>query len=740
MLVHSRVDLALFRPAAIRCCWHFWLIASFCVAGVAEVHADTLEELADEARALSNASDVATFAKSGAELIKRATDSLKGNELESVQSIIGDAAAAWLQKAGVADGLSGKELDFLVFAGLDRLDESRRAEVAAEWILKPNAMKRLTSFAIHRLGEAAESTLTPAQRAELLAKSDASMGAVTYKQLLEHLYYKTKFLQSKNAEVVLANHRRRVADWCAANDCKGMPQEQVDWLVNKMMPEYLGSIGLREIDAVWDTTITPSRSGDYVFSVGPLNLGRSDEEASHLHQWLTIEVGGRRVLTATPQTWQSESSSVSLQKGQPARVKVSLKYRLKDLMSLPMHVQLSWRGPGIASQPIAAKYFKIEGEGKPGVRLAVTRREAGDEQTCTVIVNAIDQVLGKHAICAYESTVAAYAEELIGGLISDAAMSLAVAQASDLDPAKRQTHPIIGDSKYRSVLMKATSGIRRTVASKLALQPELLRPLDLWTLVYFYDVVRFGAEREALDLVGAWMVAHSNQPSALAGSTSEFYDINRKAFRHLTIPFVLENPENAQWIEQDYLKSKDGECCLPAAYVVAYSHLASGRMLEWIEKLDTELNDKQNTGDSRVNWLIARAMAEEIRSSPEGMTTYPGMEQITAGMGYLDEAMLVAKSRDAQDRVACEIASRLAAHGKIDAASEAVRNRDALVALQRGLQELKSAAKGRDEQERTAANAAFAASLKRRIARANGRSDSAAAAKYEAALEAYRKK
>ena len=120
-------------------------------------------------------------------------------------------------------------------------------------------------------------------------------------------------------------------------------------------------------------------------------------------------------------------------------------------------------------------------------------------------------------------------------------------------------------------------------------------------------------------------------------------------------------------LEQEYLQMPDGRCVLPVAYMLAYGHWMDKRIGQWIEKLEARLDDEQLTGDRRVNWLIARAQAEEIRRSTPGRDDRT-IDRFLAGRGWLEEATLVAESEPVRLRAYQELAARFTAQEQLDAA------------------------------------------------------------------------
>lgn len=691
MMSHRRVSLR---------AWPVGLLLIVAAPGALLAQNDRLSSLTAEAEGLANIASVAEMAQQAGDVWQRAEAALSGSELESVQGLVAQAAADRLRQAGV---VSGSPIEAVV-----------------------------------TLAELAGDRLTRAQREQLLADSQAQLGdpaSLSFAQLKDHVE-RTRPLHEDSEDGRVAS-RQVVVDWAEQQDPNTLDAGAVDWTMMEMLPRWLSEYPPQEIDATWEARLVAPRTGQYQLAISPLKLcdTRDEGDAKHFRLRLTVEVAGQTVLEATPDSWTEESQPVQLLQGEAVPIRFTMQYRMRGYVPLPAAGQLSWSGPGMGRQLIDPAFYRLPGVDQPGVQLTVQRRDASGTQDCQAVVDRIDQVLGKHGICAHERTMTGYIERRLDQFLSTEFLDQAVAAAMVADASQRVTHPFLAEPDYRGIVNKATSVQRRRMAMQFAQRPELFGPLDVWTLVYFHDAVRFGAEREALDLLGAWLTVHADRGPQLVGDTRSYFDANLAAYRQLTIPLVIEHSVSAQWLEDDYLVTEDGRCSLPAAAVVGYCHLVSGRLLEWIDKLDARLDESTLTGDRRVNWLIARAMAEELRGCPGDHQHYPGCTRLGAGQGWLDEAALVAQTGPVQARVAVERAARYAALGKWPAAEEALQGQAGLDAWRSRLTELQNAAAQQEADDRTAAEAAVLAEMRRRLARANARGDSAAASKYSAVIE-----
>ena len=137
----------------------------------------------------------------------------------------------------------------------------------------------------------------------------------------------------------------------------------------------------------------------------------------------------------------------------------------------------------------------------------------------------------------------------------------------------------------------------------------------------------------------------------------------RTTCREIAICVFHELPQLATALQSHHLELPDGRCSLPVGYTLNYGYHTTGRLAGWRELLDAKLDDLSLSGDQRVNWLLLRAHAEEIRNGPR-RPYFQFAEQILHGRRWLDEALAVASSAEAKARVAGELAARLARVGK----------------------------------------------------------------------------
>jgi hypothetical protein len=207
-------------------------------------------------------------------------------------------------------------------------------------------------------------------------------------------------------------------------------------------------------------------------------------------------------------------------------------------------------------------------------------------------------------------------------------------------------------------------------------------------------------------------------------------------------------PGDAARLQNEYLQLPNGQCALPVAYTLTYSYLGRHKLAQWVAFLDAKLADPTLTGDVRVNWLLARAHAQEHRQS--AARHYPFRFPLPASRPldsrrYLHQALEAAQSPQVKVRVVQEILARLAWSGQYQAAKDLLSQvanslpapQKAIVAAWQQQFDGFVAAYGKSLQNRSAeANRAYLATLRARRNKAAGKGDIASASRYDALINA----
>lgn len=696
---------------------------------------DSYQALSAEADALSAIDDPSEFVETASPLLDRVTASLSGSQLSEVAGKIDAAAGSWLRQSNIEPSLTPEAAEFLVSRGISTLQASERPTIAAQWLLKPDAGSRHTATTVSLLGSAAGDALTHAQRASLVAEINGGLSPLEELSLddLQSHHTRIENLAPPTYEAV-RDQRQQVAQWLSSRDAGMFTDQQRTWLVEHSIPQKMSS-ALQQLEATWEGRIIAPASGQYIFSVTPLALSGQWAGVAHRH-WMSVEVEGQKIVDASPENWDHQGDPVSLQSGQAANLKVTLRYECSgDEPPRPAIGQLFWSGPGMERQLVTGQFLRLPESNDPGLRLSARYVEQSGEHADQIVVENMDQVLAKYALCTYGDVLDECIERCVDYLLSAPVINDDLTKATDPDLSKRTTHVLLGGTgTWMDFLQNCSTPIRRRIASELALRPELFGPVEPRKMINRYSALRPGAEREAIDVLGTWLMVHADRVPELAGDTDSYYDMNVEPYRYASIRIASEHPEAVDWIEQGYLLTLDGRCSLPSAYLLTDARLISGRMLEWIEMLEERLDDQTLDGDERVNWLIARAVAEELRGAPSNIH-HIGRPRLSAGMGWLDEAMLFAQTQEVKERVARERVARLAALQKWDAAEAALEGFPGLTDWQARLVELRSQAKIAQEKQRAAADAAFLAELRRRQSKAVARGDSDSASRYATLID-----
>ena len=275
----------------------------------------------------------------------------------------------------------------------------------------------------------------------------------------------------------------------------------------------------------------------------------------------------------------------------------------------------------------------------------------------------------------------------------------------------------------------------------LAARPDvLLGQGGLWTVDLFWGC-RFGSPDTAVEFLGTWAQLHPDAEP----SFGDAYDILHLRYRRLADAVMWQYPPHGQQLEEQYLVLPDGGCCLPLAYILAHGYREKGRLGQWIDKLEARLDALPAVGDVRVNWLIARAMAQEIRGGRPERGGLP-LGRVLAGRGWLEEAMLAAQSEPLRLRVHKELAVRLADRGRLAEAAAVLQqaaskftapsSQEALALWQQQLAQLAVQLKEKSEVAEAQVQEAYVQQLRGRLQRAQQRDDSQAAARYEQLIQA----
>jgi hypothetical protein len=484
----------------------------------------------------------------------------------------------------------------------------------------------------------------------------------------------------------------------------------------------------------WTGSITAPQTGNYTFFVSPINVNCPDPNTS-VSFTTTVSVGGNVVLSATPTKWVSQSSSVTLTAGQPAAVQVNASAIVLKIPDGELHYVLSWQGPGISRSVVPASSFTTA-DGSPGLTATYTWKSKGQPQSTTRTEPVIDVAWTNSAILLPQNTsIASQASDELWQVMtsSDFLASLAGPPIT--------LHPFLKDPENAAAGL--TTPRRQTFLSSLLSNSALLASVSPKQIVPFYQCFRIGGADNALDVFGAWAAQNADLSPPIEADRV-FDGDTRNAFRHLAIYTTQELPDQIVRLQNDMLQLPDGRCSLPVAYTLAFSYLGRGKLAAYTAFLDDRLQNGNLAGDVRVNWLIARAMAQEIRLSPAN-PYFPADAWPMDGRPYLDTALQAAVTPPVKVRVLREIVARLANTGQFQVAKNFLQqsvsslpsDQQAVVqSFQTQLDGLIAAAGQYKQKQDAASRQAYIKTLTARQAEAAQKGDTAAVNRYQAIISA----
>ena len=206
----------------------------------------------------------------------------------------------------------------------------------------------------------------------------------------------------------------------------------------------------------------------------------------------------------------------------------------------------------------------------------------------------------------------------------------------------------------------------RRLAQTITQQPDRVSGLTWSNVVDFYRTFRIAAPDDAVQLVGTWAQQHALAAPVFA---NDFTGENRLPYRELANLIVHQYPEHEHVLMDNYLSVPGDGCNLTIAYILAFTHHAKGEMTKWVAFVDGKRSAKDLGGDAQAQWLVARAMTEEIRRVRYKKTRLPRVRAF-AGQQWLEEARLVADSEEIRTHAIRELVVRYASQGLFDRATE----------------------------------------------------------------------
>jgi hypothetical protein len=436
------------------------------------------------------------------------------------------------------------------------------------------------------------------------------------------------------------------------------------------MPQRVtGSLGIH-----WRGQVATPQSGAYTFSISPINLNTQDQRTP-TPVAITVSIAGNVVLTANASQWTRSSTPVNLTAGQP--VPLAIDYTTQIASDSPrrnLHALLYWQGPGVANSIVPPTSLTLPDGSAPGLQATYNWTDnSGQQKTLTRTEPNLDITWVRDVWLVPNMQGLTQAG---GTLLQTVTSPDYVSQfANQTVPARvRQLYPVFQDPAQmeQATGTLLTSIQRKTILDLLQSQPSLLNPVDVNSFLVFYGTYRIGNPDEALQVFGTWATQHANIGCEIP-SGPVFDESNREAYRWMAIYASQQMPEQLSQLQSQFLVTPDGHCCLPIAYTLAYAYLGQNKIANWATDLDNRLLDSSITGEFRVNWLLARALVEEIRQAPPSLQMDGGLyTRPMDGKSFVDQASQAAQSPAVKVRVALEAAGRLTCTQQFDAATSAL--------------------------------------------------------------------
>jgi hypothetical protein len=430
----------------------------------------------------------------------------------------------------------------------------------------------------------------------------------------------------------------------------------------------------------WSGQVSVPQTGDYTFCISPIDVNMGYESPPAAIS-TTVSLGGQPIISAKPPTgpdpasllatqsafvptsrWTAQSNAVTLTAGTPADIQIVVSVNAPWTLPIgTLHSVLFWQGPGIATSVVPASAFSQAPNGTPGLQATYAWTVNGQQQTLTRTDPTIDfSWTNSSLIVAQDPTSANQTADTMWQSMTSPTFITSYASAT---PVK--LHPFLREPEEASCGLSTAR--RQAFLDLLAQNPALLDAMDAAHAVDFFRSFRVGTSDKALNVFGAWAARQPDLACALAQDRS-FDRTTQMALAYMAILTTQQLPSQTATLEQQFLQLSDGRCSLPVAYALTYSHLGRGSLTDWIATLDTKLADATVTGDLRVNWLLARAQAEEFTCPAPAQypfgAVYPSSWPL-AGQTYLYQAVNAAQTSSVKVRAAKEIAMRLTAAGDL---------------------------------------------------------------------------
>ena len=628
-------------------------------------------------------------------------------------------------------------------APLQRQFNEAYAAEAARRLTQTDAIKTQETLVVSDLIHWARTQLDSEQKQAVLAQLNAreeqtaELGFVGFQAK-----WRSQRVMGAGPEML----RTTAREWLSGRDLMLVPTPQLEWSLDAATKT--GAELNTSLSARWTGTVRPPQNGQFTFSGSPL---RVDLQAPTYWAKTVMQVWVDDQLVFDSTKPDQAPQAVPLSAAQPSalRVEWSHAHRGRTIeMQHPPVAMLYWEGDGVARQLVPSSALappaeRGAGPGLWGEYSAAQGQDAEGREQPALTVARLDPQLAFAWTDAQSFLLPSGERALLESVVSELLGRYTGEDYQEgLFEQIRKDRRTADGGHWRRAAELMTPAQRSQLLGSLAGEEELLKRFTSARIKRTFQIFRPGAESESVDLVGRWIQVKPPVESVL---TKYYFGNNRYNYFVLADYLTFEYPAGRAQLEEKYLTAPDGSCRLIAAYILGYSYGFTGELENWIAKLDAKLNDESLSGEARVDWLLARAQAEEIRGSvPQRFTRFP--ERYHAGWGWLDEASLMAASEPVRLRVLREKLARLGAMDQRAAAQTMLTENESRFTAEESQTKLaewkktlEAMAEQFDElqvQRAKEAQAAYVKELQRRLKKAQDADRTEAAAHYQQKLNA----
>jgi hypothetical protein len=453
---------------------------------------------------------------------------------------------------------------------------------------------------------------------------------------------------------------QELLDWLDAQQLTSLEVPQLEWLCFRLgQSDKLADT----VQIGWKGFLRPSRQGQYTFSINRIKTDREfpgGQVRSHMY----VKLDGVEIINTAKENWRGESEPLLLDNNRDLPIQVTFVHMCDKrhiVPGSPAIAALYWKGPNIERQlvpPTVLKPPKESGheEKEQGLSadivLANEPRRAGASGPSPIKVHRFDSQIDS---CWWQSGNAGLRQhrDRVSPIVDQL-----VVRYRDADYLKefRQSFdrgPQADLAQWRQISELMTTPQRQKFLQAILDNPQFIRTLSTRQLQLLQQYLNPGNDEKALELWQPWLHAQADNFEPPFTSQPQPIDPALVAIAS----DIARLPNGAAYFRDHTVARPDGSCCLLACYLAAYASVMKGgsdsdAYCAWI---DERLGNLELTGDRRVGWLIARAIAEGLRGNRPGDPRFSNLN----GWQWLDEALQTAETEPVKLQVARHQAARL---------------------------------------------------------------------------------